>query len=79
MARGSSTCHSWLVKVINTPDNEDEREALVRFVDRFRSLPARGTGQRTSEFFALINEALKTGEIDSRLRVITSPRLNRTL
>jgi hypothetical protein len=66
------------VKVINTSDNQAEQEALIRFVDRFGSLPARSDGQRTTEFFALINDALRTGEIDGRLRVITSPRLRRS-
>ncbi len=53
-----------------------EDEAVVRFVRRFCTLPIRATDQRTTEFFALVNEALDTGAIDTRLQVITSPRLS---
>jgi len=76
---GPSACHSGFLKVIITSDDESEQRALVRFVHRFCSLPTRSPGQRTSEFFALIDDALRTGEIDSRLRVITSSRFSRRL
>ena len=63
------------MKVIYPLDDEDERDSVVHFVQRFNSLPIRGTDQATSEFFALVRDALITGQIDSRLRVIASPRL----
>ena len=56
-------------------NTEGEREAVIRFVRRFRVLPIRRIDQRTIEFLALISEALKTGEIDAQLMVSTSPRL----
>ena len=74
---GPLACHQVTLKVLNTTEDEREQRALVRFVDQFCSLPTRSPGQPTSEFFALVDEALRTGEIDSRLRVITSPRFPR--
>ncbi len=65
-----------MMKVATTSADENEREAVIRFVRRFCSLPTRAADQRTSEFFALIDEALRTGEIDAKLRVINSPELS---
>jgi len=58
------------VKILYPLDDEGDRDDVLRFVKRFEGLPIRSTGQHTAEFFALVREALRTGEIDARLQVI---------